>query len=307
MSKLYYDKFFDHSCIVSKNRKERPHIEDDVSTCPFCMGNESYIENIWVEEKDDKGNFLVRIINNKYPICSKVGELYGIHDVVIDTPDHFENPEDFSIDHWYKILLCIKKRCQTILLDENIKFVQVFKNYGKRAGASIKHSHWQIVALSEIPYTMIKHYDSYNKNSTKTCYICDQIENAKESYIIYENDHWVNIVPKISNYQQETWLVPKKHKRNYQQLEDRELISLASLFKSILTAYSTLIPDMHYNICFISAPKDQNIDYHFLIKIIPRCTTIAGFEIATGCYINVVEPADYAQDLRKLLIKNEGS
>ncbi len=307
MSKMYYDKYFDHSCIVSKNRNERPHIEDDVHSCPFCVGNESYIENIWLEEKDDKGNLLVRIINNKYPLCSEVGELYGIHDVVIDTPYHFDNPKNFSIDHWYRLLLCIKKRCQAILSDENIAFVQVFKNYGKLAGASIKHSHWQIAGLSEVPHTMVKHYNAYKKYNNKTCYICEAIRNSNERYIIYENDYWTSIAPKISSYQQETWLIPNKHIRDYQKLGDSELISLASLFKAILTAYNTIIPDMHYNICFISAPKDQDIDYHFLIKIIPRCSTIAGFEIATGCYINVVDPADHAQNLRKVLIKNEGS
>ncbi|WP_069997991.1 galactose-1-phosphate uridylyltransferase [Cellulosilyticum sp. I15G10I2] len=299
---IYEDPYLLKSCIVAENRKNRPAVDELVHTCPFCPGHESDIEKVWLEVKQEN-NFLIKIVNNKYPICGYNHELYGVHDVVIDTPRHLQLPKDFSNSHWTILLDTMQKRWMQIAQDPKIEFIQIFKNSGKNAGASIRHSHWQIVALSQIPYQMAQQYSHYNRfyDQMQNCYICHKLEEIDKSDIILENDKWIAIAPTSSEFAHETWLVPKLHRKHYGELEPQELEKAGALLKTLLTAYEHLKENVSFNICFMSGGLHNALDYHFYIKIIPRLTHWAGFELATHCYINTIHPKTHVQLMRSIL------
>ena len=46
---------------------------------------------------------------------------------------------------------------------------------------------------------------------------------------------------------------------------------------------------------------DLNLDYHFHIKVAMRLGNMAGFELATGCFINMVSPEHAVAQMKKLL------
>ena len=56
-----------------------------------------------------------------------------------------------------------------------------------------------------------------------------------------------------------------------------------------------------YNFAIRTAPFDRRADehYHWHVEIFPRVTRLAGFELSTDFYINVVRPEDAAETLRK--------
>ena len=93
----------------------------------------------------------------------------------------------------------------------------------------------------------------------------------------------------------EQWLVPKRHQHEMATLRDAEIADLASLLQACASAMRELAPS--YNWLFLNFPRTERA--HFYVEAFPRRTTIAGFELATGTFIEVIEPADTARTIRK--------
>ena len=292
-----FEEHFNQEAIISSQRALRPIIKKEDVTCPFCPKNEKSLDQIIMEKWH--GNMMcAKIVNNKYPITNS-NETRGFHDVVIDTLNHNEKARDFSIVHWEILLLAIKERWLLLMKLPNICFIQVFKNDGEDAGASIAHSHWQILALEEVPKKMQWHYQYYNQGDPhKACYLCS-IED--EGFLVFENENWRVWIPPSPEFDGEVWLVPKIHRQHFGQLTTMEIKNLGKLIKYLLLAYEKIKPDTAYNICFMSGDVKGTWPYHFYVKMIRRKGRIAGFEIATGCHIITQRPETYGSEIKNIL------
>ena len=100
---------------------------------------------------------------------------FGKHEVVIDTDRTDAGIADLSADEIGDILRCFRDRICDIKRDKRIAYVQVFKNHGQRSGATIRHSHSQIIALPEVPpilhqeiHSAIEYYEQQG-----SCIFCD--------------------------------------------------------------------------------------------------------------------------------------
>lgn len=296
MSRMIHEFSMRRSCIIAEGRRDRPFVGAEKAKCPFCLGNEQMLENIWLENSTDNG-FIARIVSNKYPICGIDKTLYGVHDVVIDTSKHIEAPKDFSITHWENVFLLMQKRWIDLKKNPRINFIQIFKNSGEKAGASIAHSHWQIVALEEIPLTMLQEYES----SKAFCIICRVMRETEPASIILESDSWSIIAPKTPQMLYETWILPKNHITNYEEIDEKEMKELSKMISKLLKVYNLIKEDMAYNICMMSGRPNEKSQYHFYIKVIPRENNFAGFELATGCSISMIDPKEYAKEIADLI------
>lgn len=293
-----YQKFFYDECIIAQKRDKRPFINEGDTTCPFCLANETSLEKI-IDENWKADEVFVRIVSNRYPITSEEG-VKGIHDVIIDTHKHTLHPKDFTMQHWEILLCTIQKRWYTIMTFANIRMIQVFKNYGEDAGASISHSHWQLVALETVPYTMKIKYQTYNSLHMQYCYLCSDIH-KQEGIVIWEDSLWEIWIPPVPQFPYEVWIVPKKHHQHYGQLSVEEIKELGKLIKYLLQVYHQIESQYAFNICFMSGDLNKEYPYHFHIKLMLRIGKIAGFEIATGCHIMSVAPNIYAEQIKKIL------
>lgn len=288
-------KFFNQESIVAAGRDQRPFIATNDIGCPFCPQNNEALEEV-ISETYDNGKLMAKIVANKYPIASRKADqcAYGIHDVIIDTDQHGRRPKDFSVRHWQLFLSTVQKRWLDLMLDPKLHFIQVFKNDGSQAGASISHSHWQLLALEEIPHKMTQQYAQYKKQ--QSCFLCEAV-NYGEGFLILENTYWRMWVPPVPEFMGEVWLIPKRHLSHFGKLNEEELLQLGKLIKSVLTAYDKIKPGVSYNICFISGDIKEKWDFHFYIRIMMRIGHIAGFEIATGSHILTLSPEEYAKAL----------
>lgn len=293
-----YQKFFYNECIIAQKRDKRPFINEGDTTCPFCLANETSLEKI-IDESWKADELFARIVSNRYPITSEEG-VKGIHDVIIDTHKHTLHPKDFTVQHWETLLCIIQKRWHSIMKFDNIRLIQVFKNYGENAGASISHSHWQLVALEAIPYTMQIKYQAYNSLHMQYCYLCSKLH-IEEGIVIWEDSLWEIWIPPVPQFSYEVWFVPKMHHQHYGQLSLEEIKKLGKLMKYLLQIYHQIEPQYAFNICFMSGDLNKEYPYHFHIKLILRIGKIAGFEIATGCHIMNVAPEMYAEQIKKIL------
>lgn len=119
--------------------------------------------------------------------------------------------------------------------------IKVFKNYGASAGASMSHSHSQILALPVIPPTIAARIDSMKENFDQTgkCSLC---EIRLDRLLIDESTHFISIAPFASTSPFEIWIVPRDHSSHFHELDGEKVIIGASYFslhiqKFILVVY----------------------------------------------------------------------
>ncbi len=291
----------------AEERLNRPHSRTDVGRyknskegCPFCPEN----KGMTPEAVYDDG--VIRIVPNLYPFLSKKSGS-GYHEVVIDTQDHFENICDYTPDHMFMLMKALKYRSLCLEKHENIKYVQIFKNNGLSAGASLYHSHWQMGAQTIIPPKieyMLKAAYEYKMKYGKSLF------SSSEKYIVlYENEHFKLAVPDDSLFTYETHIISKSEKSSLTELDNEELRALGDILKVQLNMYKGLDEGLCYNICFYSAPNGLRSanglrsyeGFSFFVQLIPRLGNMAGFEFSTGCYINSVLPERCAEILRAYL------
>lgn len=282
--------------------------------CPFCKGNEIYTPNeILVYPKDD---WKIRIVPNKYPIVSKDDEIDiknckyqyitgGNHYVVIESDNHCDTYFNTSPENFYNLYKSIQTVYKKMLCEEDTNYVSFFKNYQMLAGASLYHPHSQIMSLTATPLTLIEEIkgsdDYYKKNNT--CPYCEMIEEQKENNdrTVYENKHFISLMPFASRYKFETWILPKKHNSKFE--EEENIMDLADIIKNTFVMIFKTVGNFAYNFYLHSLPRDyQSNNYHYHFEIIPRLSGGAGFEMNSGIYVNSLLPEDAAK-----MVRSEGS
>lgn len=94
----------------------------------------------------------------------------------------------------------------------------MFKNHGASAGASMSHSHSQILALPVVPPNVSSRLDCMNGffHETGKCSIC---EVRVEDLLINESTHFFAIVPFAATFPFEIWIIPRHHSSHFHELD----------------------------------------------------------------------------------------
>ncbi|MEN6461283.1 MAG: DUF4931 domain-containing protein, partial [Syntrophomonas sp.] len=259
--------------------------------CPFCEGNESFTpdEIAACRQNGSQANlpgWQVRTIPNKFSAFQLEGVLekehagiyssyngLGKHEVVVETPEHGIDLHQYSPERIEMIINMLKSRYNELSKDERIKYIHMYKNSGLFAGASLGHSHSQIVGLPLVPDEnggIARHFDQ-----TGHCLLCDIIEQElkDQQRVIYETDNYLLICPYASRFSYETWIVPKKHTTYFGEINDKQISELAVILKQFISAMLACLHDPSYNMVIVSAPVNVNNPtgaYHWYIEISPR-------------------------------------
>jgi UDPglucose--hexose-1-phosphate uridylyltransferase len=304
------------------------------SVCPLCVGNEHmtppavmlYLkQNGEVKkDKDQNGqrpkNWLVRVIPNLYPAfappkeeadqaqimkSANFGCAIGHHEVLVESPNHDEDPADAELPQLTHLVNAYIDRLRELSAKPYVKYVSIFRNYGKAAGASLSHAHSQIIATPTVPRILEeeqaaskKFYDQHQK-----CVFCDLIrKETKSPRIVLDNAHFLVFAPYASVHPLEFWILPKKHDIHILSLTKTEIKTFAETLKTSLKALKDLVNDPPYNYGFHLA-LDRNAEnyYHWHLEVYPKLNIWAGFEKSTGMYINTVKPETAATELRKAI------
>ncbi|ABQ25063.1 galactose-1-phosphate uridylyltransferase [Geotalea uraniireducens] len=338
MSELRWDPLKLHWVIIATERGRRPRDfqveqqEAEMTSCPFCYGNEdktpAEIFAIRPSGPANSPNWKVRVIPNKYPVLRIEGEIkskgYGLydvmtgigaHEVIIETPQHEKGLADLSVAEVTDVLIAYRARFLDLRRDSRFRYMVLFKNHGVRAGATLAHSHSQLIAVPLTPpvaATELKICRDFYANKER-CIFCDLIdfELTCGDRVVKEFPNFVSVTPYASCFPFELRLYPKKHSHDFAMMDDGQLAELAVAMKDMLLRLKTVLKDPPYNFILHSAPPQQQrlgkpeywgsleYDYHWHIELVPRLTQIAGFEWGTGFYINPTSPEDAALFLRE--------
>ena len=170
-----------------------------------------------------------------------------------------------------------------------IKHVIIFKNEGGKAGASISHSHSQVIALPILPPQVEHEAKAYNKYrlENSTCPYCDIIDKETDKpRVVWQDENLFVLSPYASNSPYGVWLLPKRHVCLISDLTRSEKESIAIALKMVLGKLDEF--GISYNYFIENAVNNE--DYHMHIKIAPRPNIWAGLELGTGIVINPISP-----------------
>ncbi|MGZ5453848.1 MAG: galactose-1-phosphate uridylyltransferase [Candidatus Aminicenantales bacterium] len=340
MSELRKDLISGRWVIIATERSKRPDdfrphgavapAPEAAGFCPFCEGNEGKTPpEVFALRAagtaPDSPGWTVRVVPNKFPALNpgppppratrgvyQSMEGRGIHEVVIENPNHAFELADLPVSHVRYVLGVFQKRILAIERGFHYQYVQVFKNKGKEAGASLSHPHSQIVATPIIPKRVKEEMYGADRlfRIFKECGFCRILreEEAAGSRLIARNAQFTAFAPYASRFPFEMTIYPKRHSAFFTEVREDELLTLAEILKHVLTRLKETVGDPPFNLVLHQAPNpssslkkwpDIELRSHWHLEIIPILTKVAGFEWGTGFYINPVPPETGAQFLRQ--------
>jgi UDPglucose--hexose-1-phosphate uridylyltransferase len=232
----------------------------------------------------------------------------GAHEVIIETPRHEVSLTGLSDDEVRDVLWLYKQRLIDLRNDIRLVYGLVFKNVGEKAGASLEHTHSQLIVTPIVPLRVqteiecCRRYHDYRGR----CLLCDMVVQELSSgvRVVLETPHFVAFAPFAARFPFETHLMPKRHVSHFERTEDGLLPELARALRNTLARIENAVDRPPYNYLIHTSPLSAGPleHYHWHFEIIPRITRVAGFEWGTGFYINPVPPEQAAQFLREVRV-----
>jgi UDPglucose--hexose-1-phosphate uridylyltransferase len=281
---------------------------------PLAIYNHSDLPSL-TETKD----WRIQIIPNKYPAVvhskskikvSKRGPYsvmpgVGHHEVLI-TRNHDKNFANLGKKDAELVFKAFRDRYSTLLDDDEIAYIAVFHNWGPKAGASIYHPHYQMIAVPVVPPDIehsLEGSQVYFRKHHK-CVHCVQIsmEKKDKKRIIFENECAIAFAPFVSRSEFEIRVFPKVHISFFENTPIQIINCMAGALQKVLKGLEKSLNYPDYNFFIHTAPlKDRKKykHYHWHIEVQPKINIQAGFELGTGIEINVADPDEAARIIRK--------
>ncbi|MBN1938882.1 MAG: galactose-1-phosphate uridylyltransferase [Candidatus Aminicenantes bacterium] len=340
-NEIRFDETGGHWVLFAPGRTARPNdfkaqkaaAAPDCSrdSCPFCPGREGETPPEVASLRDnesvpDSPGWRIRVVPNKYPALNRpTAPLFstaaeesgpsraglGIHEVVIDGPDHDRDWADLPVDHLGEVLALSRDRLRIIEKDPSIAYIQLFKNKGGEAGASLCHPHTQILALPVVPGQVAAEAAFMVRRgiSAGACFACRFIADEEPGpRLVWAGREFVALAPFASRFSYETHILPRRHAASFSDISDGEIIPLARTMREVLRRLRVSAGDPSYHLVLRQAPvlrtgdeNDQHVSrfVHWRFEILPVLGAVAGFEWGTGCFINPVLPEQAAASLRR--------
>ena len=342
------------SVLVATARGKRPKKEEapapsdtraSVVTCPFCRGNESMTPSAIMQDPPE-GNWDLRIVENLYPVLGsdrvnpnfafglqQTIDGYGRHEVIIDHAHHGIRVHEMAGRHIARLFSIYRDRMDQLYhADPRLKYVLVFKNFGPAAGASIAHTHSQIIATPVVPYNVqaeVLSSNAYYQDSHR-CIFCSLIDEAltfeatlydRESgeirrrinvgqFVIERSSRFIAIKPFASRYEWEVHILPLLHQSDFLGATPDDIEDFAGIFKRTMARLNTVLGGVQYNFFLHSLPHGFEYSgskqaFHWHIEICPRTSIPSGFELGSGLFVNTVCPESAAEQLRNVVLSED--
>lgn len=339
-NEMRHDWLADRWVIIAPQRTERPDdfthrppVVQDASECPFCFGRESETPTavLTFESKPNgqPAKWNVRVFPNKFPAVNspryaedlsfatdestkgpidlfRRRDLFGGHEVVVESPDHLQSISQLDKEKVSLVFKAYRNRIRFWLNEQSAKYVVVFKNVGHDAGASLSHSHSQIIATDIIPTDVQRTADRMRAfyHQEGKCLYCSMIEDELEQKIrvIEETPDFLAFCPFASRLPSQICITSKSHQSRFDDLADDAIDQLSWLAHRQIRRLEKRYPETPYNFVIHTAPScsTDTPEFHWRMELFPRLTKVAGFEWGSECYINPLAPEDAARELRRV-------
>jgi UDPglucose--hexose-1-phosphate uridylyltransferase len=333
VSELRYCPIKHRWSIIAPERGQRPSETVPTDTRdpitaegnPFARGNEAQTApEIFRLPKGDDAPWQVRVFANSFPALRVEGEVdrkavglndtvtgIGAHEVIVETPESNRELADLEVDEIQLVLEAYRARLLDLRHDVRLRYVLIFKNKGREAGASVDHAHSQLIATPIIPTAVVTELNSCREHYSRRerCLFCDLIrqEQRLAERICLQTDHYIAMAPFAASMPFETWILPKDHRHDFALSSDDELCGMAMILRDFLRRARNLLDDPPYNLVLHTVPNPHprpgrpdywttiEHDYHWHFEFAPRTSRLAGFEWGSGYTINPTPPEEAAR------------
>jgi UDPglucose--hexose-1-phosphate uridylyltransferase len=331
MPELRRDPVIGRWVIIATERASRPHdffhykstIQTASGLCPFCPQQEHLTPTEILAYRPAGGQpnspgWTVRVVPNKFPALQVEGDLaregiglfdrmngVGAHEVIIETAEHKQTLADLTPKQIEDVLWAFRDRIVDLKRDVRLRSILVFKNHGVAAGATLEHSHSQLIALPVIPAIVLAEIEGCRMHfqQKERCIYCDLIrqETSDRARLVSENPEFLAITPFAPRFPFEMWILPKRHAAYFEESQKTQFELLARTLSECLRRMDHVLNRPAYNYILHTSPLHEKTGdfYHWHIELIPKLTQVAGFEWGTGFYINPVRPEEAAKTLRE--------
>lgn len=327
MSELRKDPIVDRWVVIANERGQRPNAaappkkSDSAEACPFCAGREGETPPEVLAYRDastpaNSPGWTVRVVPNKYPAVVSATDCFGrddgfyrfmdgvgVHEVIIESPHHCTSMAELSETQVEEVLHAYRERIAYLQKDPRWQAIVVYKNQGSAAGATLEHVHSQLLALPMVPRELNQEWRALlaHHKFRKKCLYCEILdkEHGEGLRVVVESPAFIAFCPFASRFPFEIWVMPREHSPFFHTLAKHEIEELASMLRRCLQRLDDIV-DTSVNYVIHSGPlqQAQRENYHWHLEILPRISKIAGFELASGYYINTVAPELAARQLR---------
>lgn len=228
----------------------------------------------------------------------------GAHEVIIESPKHLCSLTQLDRPSCALIFRAYRDRLLHWNQSVDIAYSVVFKNVGLDAGASLVHTHSQMIATNILPTDVkraIERMELYERTEN-ACLFCRMVtdELLENVRVVAETSDYIAFCPFASRLPSLVTVVPRKHQSAFEDTSDECLEQLAWLVHRLLRSIEICYPQAAYNYVLHTAPKGcrQSPAFHWRMEIFPRLTRVAGFEWGSDCFINPLPPELAASRLR---------
>lgn len=289
--------------------------------CPFCPGNELKTPPEVLAYRNSGGpnspGWTVRVVPNKFPALRVEGNLerqgegmydkmdgVGAHEVIIESPEHMSTLSDLGEKQIESVLWAFRDRMIDLKRDVRFRYILFFKNHGEPAGATLEHSHSQLIALPVVPKTVQEEIDGARRyyDFKERCVYCDIVRQDIDSgaRVVLETEHFLAVCPYAPRFPFETWIVPRRHASHFETSEIPLVENLSWVLRTVVRKMDKTLERPPYNYVLHTAPLHESsmAHYHWHLEVIPKLTKVAGFEWGTGFYLNPTPPEEAAKFLR---------
>jgi UDPglucose--hexose-1-phosphate uridylyltransferase len=213
----------------------------------------------------------------------------GRQEVVVHSPRHVGTIADLSLRELAHVAEGWQARAAAAR-EEGFPYVHALVNEGKAAGASLQHSHSQLVWLEQEP--PLVEQERRAQEAEDGCILCRVLRDELEQRIrvVAERDGLVLLCPFAGRQPYELLVAPR----------ECETDPFASA--NLTTAFALLAEGIR-RLRIAEGPTPVNVwlhgSGHWHFEVLPRLTILAGLELGAGYYVNPLAPESAAGVLRE--------
>jgi len=264
-----------------------PPTAEELEACPFCEGREGRTPSETLAlgrpagAEPDTPGWTVRVVPNLYPALER-------QEVVVHTPSHNRTLADLGPDELRVVARAWRERAAAARAG-GFPYVQALLNEGQDAGASLPHSHSQLVWLRASPPAVVAE-DAGSENGCAVCALVAQ-ERREGTRLVVERDGLALVAAYAGRLPYELLLAPADHPGE-SAFESEALPAALALLGEAIRRLHTLEGPVPLNAWLHDGG-------HWHVELVPRMSVLAGLELGAGLFVNTLAPETAAERLRE--------
>lgn len=230
----------------------------------------------------------------------------GVHEIIVDSPSHAAHPALLQRRQLADLLEVYRLRFAASSENPKVALTLLFKNHG--TGSAIDHPHSQLVGSSVVPSYVRHRMDEAEKyfQSHSACVFCKMIEEERRqgARILADTENFCAFVLYAALSPFHIWILPKRHTAAFNGITPKEIEDFAAVLGEVLRKVDVGLGNPDYNYVIQSAPSDRGTTdaFHWYLTLVVRVSGLAGFELASGIFVNPVIPEEAAKFLNAVAV-----